>query len=109
MLRPPRLGTTLEEEESSDLRHATWMELFYDLVFVVAVAALGSRLSHDCSPVFVVLVVIDLWLWETGSGRPDPACGKRSHRARRFDHLSTSLFIGTSSGIHRRFIAGCFS
>ena len=33
-----------------DLRHATWLELFYDLVFVVAVTALAIRLHNDHSP-----------------------------------------------------------
>jgi low temperature requirement protein LtrA len=44
-LRPPRLRTKSEEGE----RSATWLELFYDLVFVVAVAALGHRLLVDPS------------------------------------------------------------
>ena len=67
LLRPPRLRTTLEEGETSDLRHATWMELFYDLVFVVAVSALGGRLSDDYSPAgilqFVCLFVPVWWAW----------------------------------------------
>jgi len=41
-LRPPRLRT-LDEEE----RAATWLELFYDLVFVAAVAVLGTRILED--------------------------------------------------------------
>lgn len=44
-IRPPRLRT-LEDTEG---RHATWTELFYDLVFVVAVAAVGGRLLDDPS------------------------------------------------------------
>ena len=39
----PHLRTTKKE------RHATWLELFYDLVFVVAVAQLGQALAHDLS------------------------------------------------------------
>lgn len=31
------------------VRHATWLELFFDLVFVVAVARLGGLLHHDVS------------------------------------------------------------
>jgi len=47
---PPRL----EEGEELD-RHATWLELFFDLVFVVAVAELVHDLSGEvtalrCSP-----------------------------------------------------------
>jgi low temperature requirement protein LtrA len=43
-LRPPRLRT---KESEAEHRGATWLELFYDLVFVVAVAALGHRLLLD--------------------------------------------------------------
>jgi low temperature requirement protein LtrA len=43
-LRPPRLRTLDEEERS-----ATWLELFYDLVFVAAVAVLGVRILEDAS------------------------------------------------------------
>ena len=42
---PPRLRT-LETEEH---RAATWLELFYDLAFVVAVAVLAGRLLSDTS------------------------------------------------------------
>jgi low temperature requirement protein LtrA len=43
-LRPPRLRTLETEAEE---RSATWTELFYDLVFVVAVATLGHRFLLD--------------------------------------------------------------
>jgi low temperature requirement protein LtrA len=45
-LEPPRLrtGSGVEEE-----RHATWTELFFDLVFVGAIASLGSLLRADSS------------------------------------------------------------
>ena len=39
--QPPNLRTTEKG------RHATWLELFYDLVFVVAVAQLGLLLSRQ--------------------------------------------------------------
>ena len=35
---PPRLRTSAEQEEEERERHATWFELFFDLVFVAAVA-----------------------------------------------------------------------
>ena len=41
-LRPPTLRTRDEAD-----RAATWLELFYDLVFVVAVAQIGHRLLVD--------------------------------------------------------------
>jgi low temperature requirement protein LtrA len=46
-LEPPRLrtGSGAADEE----RHATWTELFFDLVFVAAIASLGALLRHDAS------------------------------------------------------------
>ena len=62
-LRPPRLRTTDTEEE----RKVTWTELFYDLVFVVAVAGLGARLLEDPTIrgalVFTGLFVPLWWAW----------------------------------------------
>jgi low temperature requirement protein LtrA len=62
-LRPPRLRTTDTEEE----RKVTWTELFYDLVFVVAVAGLGARLLEDPTirgaAVFSGLFVPLWWAW----------------------------------------------
>jgi low temperature requirement protein LtrA len=64
LLRPPRLRAADAEGE---LRHATWMELFYDLVFVVAVAALSGRLHEDASLagilLFAGLFVPVWWAW----------------------------------------------
>ena len=45
-LRPPRLRT-LAEEDAEDERHASWLELFFDLVFVVAIAELAHELVVD--------------------------------------------------------------
>jgi low temperature requirement protein LtrA len=44
LLRPPRLRT-LDGEQ----RHATYLELFFDLVFVVAIAQLAHELVLDHS------------------------------------------------------------
>jgi low temperature requirement protein LtrA len=44
LVSPPRIRT-LESGESE--RRATWLELFFDLVFVVAVAQLSNALSAD--------------------------------------------------------------
>ena len=63
-VRPPRLRTT--ETEAAE-RHATWMELFYDLVFVVGVANLAQRLlgNPDLGGIlaFVGLFVPLWWAW----------------------------------------------
>ena len=38
-----------EERKEEKERHATWLELFYDLVFVAVVSQLSENLSHDIS------------------------------------------------------------
>jgi low temperature requirement protein LtrA len=45
LLRPPRLRTVEDEGE----RHASWLELFFDVVFVVAIAQLAHELVVDHS------------------------------------------------------------
>ncbi len=64
LLVAPRLRT-LEDPDAE--RHATWTELFFDLVFVVAVAELGALLHDDptltgalrCAGLFVPV----WWVW----------------------------------------------
>lgn len=62
--KPPRLriGEGAEGE-----RHATWLELFYDLLFAAVVAQLTFQLSQDLSGFgvlnFVVLCVPVWWAW----------------------------------------------
>lgn len=64
-LQPPRLR--IGEENEAEPRHATWLELFYDLVFVVAVSQLAHNLSKDVSITgflgFVMLFVPVWWVW----------------------------------------------
>jgi low temperature requirement protein LtrA len=61
---PPRLRTL---EDAGDDRRATWLELFFDLVFVVAVAQLSNALSADRTlhgfVVFCGLFVPIWWAW----------------------------------------------
>lgn len=63
-LRAPRLRTAQEDESH---RAATWLELFYDLVFVVGVGQLGHRLAvnHTAQGVwiFIGLFVPLWWTW----------------------------------------------
>ncbi len=63
-LDPPRLRTV---EEGFEERHATWLELFFDLVFVVAVAELGQNLTHDPTLhgflLYIGLFVPVIWAW----------------------------------------------
>ena len=62
---PPRLRTL--EEDDADERHATWLELFFDLVFVVAIAQLADGLAEDPSVrgflIFAGLFVAVWWAW----------------------------------------------
>lgn len=60
--KPPKLRIGDHEE-----RHATWLELFYDLVFVVAIAQLAHTLSDHVSLSgflqFIILFVPIWWSW----------------------------------------------
>ena len=62
-LEPPRLRGGLEEED----RRATWLELFVDLVFVVAVGQVAQELVQDHSARgflhFAFLFVPVWWAW----------------------------------------------
>jgi low temperature requirement protein LtrA len=64
LFEPPRLRTVEDVDEE---RHSTWLELFFDLVFVVAVAELGHNLSDDPTArgfgEFVALFVPVWWAW----------------------------------------------
>ncbi len=64
LIRPPRLRTAAGEASE---RHATWLELFYDLVFVAAVSQLAGNLHRDYSPTgllhFSILFVPVWWAW----------------------------------------------
>lgn len=62
-IAPPRLRT----KEQEDKRSATWLELFYDLAFVVAVAVLSERLLGDIRLVgmasYFGYFALLWWLW----------------------------------------------
>jgi low temperature requirement protein LtrA len=63
--QPPqlRIGEGVEDAP----RHATWLELFFDLVFVVAISQLAHNLTKDVSLSgflgFVVLFIPVWWSW----------------------------------------------
>ena len=63
-LKPPRLRIG---DENTEHRQASWLELFYDLVFVVAVAQLAHNLKEHISLSgflgFVVLFIPLWWSW----------------------------------------------
>jgi low temperature requirement protein LtrA len=60
---PPRLRTLGDDET----RHSTWLELFFDLVFVVVVAQLGRELGNDVTAGgffrFLAFFVPVWWAW----------------------------------------------
>ena len=56
-LRPPRFHA-----DDGEHRQASWLELFFDLVFVVTVAGMVSLLRDDLAT-FGVLFVPTWWLW----------------------------------------------
>src|SRR3954454_15208921 len=62
--QPPRLRVV---EESEAERRATWLELFFDLVFVVAIASLAEVLHDDPDwggvARFAGLSVPVIWTW----------------------------------------------
>jgi low temperature requirement protein LtrA len=64
-LEPPRLRTAAAERYEE--RHATWLELFLDLVFVVAIAELGTSYAHHVSVrgflIYLGLFVPVVWAW----------------------------------------------
>ncbi|MFL5905973.1 MAG: low temperature requirement protein A [Solirubrobacterales bacterium] len=63
-LEPPRLRTL---EDTSEARHATWFELYFDLVFAAALAELAAGLAKDPSvsgfAKFAGLFVAVEWAW----------------------------------------------
>jgi low temperature requirement protein LtrA len=64
LIHPPRLRT---EDGLEEGRRATWLELFFDLVFVAAVAQVGTHLRDDYSLHgllrFSLLFLLIWWAW----------------------------------------------
>jgi low temperature requirement protein LtrA len=62
-----RLGVTLRTLTDTESRHASALELFFDLVLAVAIAALGERLARDTSLMgflrYGALFVPVWWAW----------------------------------------------
>ena len=56
-----------KKNKNEEERHATWLELFYDLVFVVTVSQLSHYLFHDVSLLnffgFLFLFIPVWWSW----------------------------------------------
>lgn len=63
-LDPPRLRTI---DDESDERRATWLELFFDLMFVVAVAQASSLLTDRLTAGrffgYLGVFVAIWWMW----------------------------------------------
>ena len=66
LLGRPRLRTA---EEAGEERHASWLELFFDLVFVLAIAELAHNLSGDLTPTgFVLFAALSVPVWWAWAG-----------------------------------------
>src|SRR3954471_24157619 len=63
LIQAPKLWPANPEKE----RRVTWTELFFDLIFVAAVAQVGTPLAHDYSPGgllrYAFLFVLIWWAW----------------------------------------------
>src|SRR6185295_5970092 len=63
MIRAPRLRLPNEKNE----RHATWLEIFFDLIFAVIIVQLSEWLSYhlNLSVIFqsAVLFIPIIWTW----------------------------------------------
>ena len=64
----PRLRTA---ERGDQPRKVTWLELFYDLVFVIVIGQISHALSAHVSPVgllqFIFLFITTWWVWVAGT------------------------------------------
>lgn len=64
VLTRPRLRPL---ENTSEERHASWLELFFDLIFVLAVAQVAHNLEEDLTPGgflrYVALFIPVWWAW----------------------------------------------
>jgi low temperature requirement protein LtrA len=64
--QPPRL---ISDQISEEERRVTWLELFYDLVYVATVIQLGNVLSDNVSALgFVLFVVLFIPIWWSWTG-----------------------------------------
>ncbi|WP_411964346.1 low temperature requirement protein A [Haloferax sp. YSMS24] len=62
-----RQSPSVYTDEGESPRHASWLELFFDLVFVVAIAEIGSNLHHNMTLAgilyFVGVFALVWWVW----------------------------------------------
>ena len=67
LARLPTARLLTADGHDRDERHATWLELFFDLVFVAAIAQLAARLGWQPSAASLVrfagLFVVIWWVW----------------------------------------------
>jgi low temperature requirement protein LtrA len=64
------MNNSEEERKEEKERHATWLELFYDLVFVVVISQLSENLDHDISLIGLlsfIALFIPVWLAWVGA------------------------------------------
>ncbi len=97
MIPPPKLRSLEEEKE----RHATWLELFYDLVFVAVISQIGVMFHHHFNwqgfGEFVFLFIPIWWAWvghTMYSNRFDT--NDMYHRVITFFQMGAAAFLAAS-------------
>ena len=59
--------TSLRLPDEKNERHATWLEIFFDLIFAVIIVQLSDRLSKDFTLIGLLkcagLLVPSIWTW----------------------------------------------
>ncbi|WP_086769384.1 low temperature requirement protein A [Nostoc sp. 106C] len=103
----PQLGPGLRNLERE--QHATWIELFFDLVFVVAIAELSHYLEEHLTVIgflqFVLLFVPSWWAWVLFTFYSDRFDTDDSiHRLLMLTGMLTILFLGAN--VHNAFGEG---
>lgn len=90
--QPPQLRL---DDDSEAERRATWLELFYDLVFVVAIAQLAHKLNEDVSLFGFVALFIKICGFNTPPlvGGTDKCDIVHSPHSRRMVRFVPSKFI----------------
>ena len=102
--QPPHPATDRTEE-----RRITFLELFYDLVYVVIIAQLSHTLAEDISPAgigsFIFLFIIIWWAWFNGAMYHD-LHGNNDIRTRVFTFLQMFTVAAMAIFAHNAMGAG---
>src|SRR5689334_77780 len=99
--QPPRPASNRPQE-----RRVTFLELFYDLVFVVIIAEISHTLAEDMSfsgiGIFIFLFIIAWWAWLNGALYHD-LHGNNDIRTRAFTFLQMLTVAAMAIFAHNAF------